>query len=39
VTLELADHGGHVGFVDGSVPFKPRFWLEQRILEQLQSPH
>ncbi len=38
VTLELADHGGHVGFIDGTVPFKPHFWLEQRILKQLQLP-
>lgn len=37
VTLELANQGGHVGFIGGAVPFKPHFWLEQRILEQLQS--
>jgi len=38
VTLELADHGGHVGFIAGTVPFKPFYWLERRILKQLQSP-
>lgn len=37
VTLELADQGGHVGFIGGAVPFKPHFWLEQRILRQLHS--
>ena len=37
VTIELADQGGHVGFIAGAVPFKPHFWLEQRILKQLQS--
>ncbi|MBT8122032.1 MAG: hydrolase, partial [Gammaproteobacteria bacterium] len=30
VTFELADQGGHVGFIAGAVPFKPHFWLEQR---------
>jgi len=35
VTLELADHGGHVGFVAGANPTAPVFWLEQRIAEQL----
>ena len=31
VTLELSDRGGHVGFISGKNPFKPTFWLEQRI--------
>ena len=29
--LELLDHGGHVGFVSGSV-LKPSYWLEERIV-------
>ena len=29
--LELSDHGGHVGFISGPIPFRPRYWLEQRI--------
>ena len=33
VTLELADRGGHVGFVGGS--WVPRYWLEPRILRHL----
>ncbi|MDP3838837.1 MAG: alpha/beta fold hydrolase, partial [Methylococcales bacterium] len=32
VQLEVSQHGGHVGFVAGNNPFKPVFWLEQRIL-------
>lgn len=35
-TLELSEHGGHVGFVSGSL-FKPKFWLNQRIPEFLQD--
>ena len=32
VTLELARHGGHVGFVAGALPWRPIYWLEDRIL-------
>jgi predicted alpha/beta-fold hydrolase len=35
VTYELHQHGGHVGFIDGGTPFKPRFYLEQRIIHFL----
>ncbi len=28
--LELSTHGGHLGFVDGTI-FKPHFWLTERI--------
>jgi predicted alpha/beta-fold hydrolase len=35
VTLELARHGGHVGFVSGRNPLRPGYWLEPRILAHL----
>ncbi|MGR8941875.1 MAG: hydrolase [Gammaproteobacteria bacterium] len=35
VHLEKTQGGGHVGFVAGSFPFRPRYWLEQRIPEFL----
>ncbi|SIS90755.1 hypothetical protein SAMN05421760_10792 [Neptunomonas antarctica] len=35
VTYELHQHGGHVGFIDGGTLFKPRFYLEQRIIHFL----
>ncbi|WP_111747622.1 hydrolase [Salinisphaera orenii] len=31
IRLELTDHGGHVGFVGGRSPWRPCYWLEQRI--------
>lgn len=39
IEYQLCLNGGHVGFVSGKQPFKPVFWLNQRIpsfiLEQL----
>jgi len=35
VHLELSEHGGHVGFISGLIPFRPEYWLEQRIPEFL----
>ncbi|MFZ2406702.1 MAG: hydrolase, partial [Methylobacter sp.] len=37
VQLEFTQHGGHVGFISGAVPFKPQYWLEQRIPEFLRG--
>ena len=31
IRFELSKHGGHVGFISGKNPFKPVYWLEQRI--------
>jgi predicted alpha/beta-fold hydrolase len=42
VTLELSDHGGHVGFISGHWPWRLHYWLDQRIpeflAEQLGNP-
>ena len=31
IAFEVAPSGGHVGFISGNNPFKPVYWLEQRI--------
>jgi len=35
VALELHDGGGHVGFIQGTWPWRPEYWLEGRILRRL----
>lgn len=35
VTYELHDQGGHVGFINGGNPLRPKYYLEQRILNFL----
>lgn len=35
VDVELSEHGGHVGFVFGRWPWKPRYFLEERMFEHL----
>ena len=37
VTLELSKKGGHVGFIAGTIPGKPVFWLDQESLNILLS--
>ncbi len=36
-TLELADKGGHVGFVGGVSPWRAQYWLDRRIIEFLRQ--
>jgi hypothetical protein len=33
IQLEITQGGGHVGFIGGDIPFKPSYWLDQRIPE------
>lgn len=35
ITLDVSPYGGHVGFVSGSLPWRPQYWLEHRIPEFL----
>lgn len=37
IILELTDYGGHVGFVSGKYPWRPQYWLEERVPEYLHS--
>lgn len=36
VTLETHRHGGHVGFVGGRWPWRPRYFLEERVPDFLE---
>ena len=35
VTLEVSRAGGHVGFIDGGLPWRPTYYLPQRVLDFL----
>ena len=35
LTLEFTDHGGHVGFVGGTIPWRPFYYAEWRACEFL----
>lgn len=35
--LLLSEHGGHVGFVSGGLPWQPRYWLDQVVPAFLQQ--
>jgi predicted alpha/beta-fold hydrolase len=39
VTFEVTPWGGHVGFVTGRWPWRPRYWAEERTVAWLQAPH
>jgi len=39
ITMELSEQGGHVGFVTGSNPLQPHYWLEERIRQHLHECH
>ena len=32
VSLEISETGGHVGFISGGTPWRPRFYLPQRLV-------
>lgn len=37
IKLEVTAGGGHVGFVTGKLPWRPKYWLEQRVPEFLRQ--
>lgn len=37
VTLEVSEHGGHVGFIGGGTPWRPEYYLPKRITDYLAS--
>ena len=32
VQLEITTHGGHIGFIAGGTPWRPRYYLPERII-------
>ena len=38
VRLELSRHGGHVGFIGGPIPWKPQYWIDERVCCWLVAP-
>ncbi len=36
VELEVYEHGGHVGFVSGTI-WEPKYWLEERVIDFLSN--
>ncbi len=37
VTLEISETGGHVGFIEGGTPWRPKYYLPPRIMQFLSS--
>jgi len=37
VELQVTESGGHVGFVSGKYPWRPEYWLEERVPEFLKA--
>jgi hypothetical protein len=37
VSLELTEHGGHVGFISGMIPGLANYWGEKRLAEWIDS--
>lgn len=35
VTLEVSERGGHVGFIEGGTPWRPKYYLPRRVIEFL----
>jgi predicted alpha/beta-fold hydrolase len=35
--VEFHEHGGHVGFVSGRVPWRPTYYAEERVVEYLSA--
>ena len=36
VTLEVSECGGHVGFIEGGTPWRPRYYLPGRLIDFLE---
>ena len=32
VQIEVSSHGGHIGFIDGGMPWRPKYYLPDRVI-------
>ncbi len=39
INLQISAHGGHVGFIEGNIPFYASYYLERRIIQYLSEFH
>lgn len=37
VSIEVSERGGHVGFIYGGTPWRPRYYLPRRVIEFLEA--
>nr|BFD33296.1 hydrolase [Pigmentibacter ruber] len=37
VKLEITTQGGHLGFVEGRIPFLPKYWIDDRVYEFIEN--
>ncbi len=37
ITMEVTEQGGHIGFIHGDYPWRPTYWLGERILSFLKN--
>jgi len=37
INLEVSAQGGHIGFIHGDVPWRPMYWLGERVLSFLKN--
>lgn len=37
VAIEVSEHGGHVGFIYGGTPWRPRYYIPRRVVDFLEA--
>jgi len=37
IQMEITESGGHLGFIQGGLPWRPKYWFDQRMLKFLRA--